>query len=134
MWSQLPTGTDVGFWFKFNTIGTLGQVIWIFIFLYSRMSTMSKSAWIFPDFVVIFFCWPGSYYVCWHQCHFIPSMSPYCTVNKMDFKSSKFLKKISHFWWFFKVEHAKGTVELWKIIKYSKNLAKNEEKPCSTCL
>ena len=40
-----------------------------------------------------------------------------------------------HIWWFFKVEHAKGTTELWKIIKYGKNLAKKEEeRPCATCL
>ena len=38
MWSQLPTGTDVGFWFKFNTIGTLGQVIWIFILTHSLLT------------------------------------------------------------------------------------------------
>ena len=30
---------------------------------------------------------------------------------------------------FYKVEHTKGAVKkLWKIIKYAKNLAKNEEK------
>ena len=33
------------------------------------------------------------------------------------------------------VEHSEGAAKLWKIIKYAKNLAKNEEKPCSTrCL
>ena len=38
-------------------------------------------------------------------------------------------------WSFFKVECTKSAVKRWKIIKYGiKNLAKNEEKPCSTCL
>ena len=33
-----------------------------------------------------------------------------------------------------KVERTKGAAELWKIIIYGKNLAKNKEKMCSTCL
>jgi len=37
--------------------------------------------------------------------------------------------------WFFKVDHApKIATKLRKIIIYAKNLAKNEEKPCSICL
>ena len=33
------------------------------------------------------------------------------------------LPNFCHIWWFFKVEHTKGAAELWKIHKYSKNLA-----------
>ena len=40
-----------------------------------------------------------------------------------------------HIWWFSKGEQTKGTAELWKIIKYAKNVAKKiKEKPCSNCL
>ena len=37
-------------------------------------------------------------------------------------------------WWFLNVEHTEDAAELWKITKYDKNLAKNEEKPCSNIL
>ena len=37
-------------------------------------------------------------------------------------------------WWFFKVKCPEVSAKLWKIINYTKNLANNEEKPCSTCL
>ena len=49
--------------------------------------------------------------------------------------SSLFTKNFAiHIWWFFKAVCAKCATELWKIIKYGKNLAKNEENSCSTCL
>ena len=45
-----------------------------------------------------------------------------------------FVPKFCHIWWFFKVPQHLQRAPLWKIIKYGKKLAKNEEKPCSTCL
>ena len=48
-----------------------------------------------------------------------------CKLNKA------FLHYVPLFCHFFKVECAEGALEIWKIIK---NLAKNEENPCSTCV
>ena len=45
-----------------------------------------------------------------------------------------FLLDLWNSWWFFKVQQHLQCTPLWKIIKYDKSLAKNEEKPCSTCI
>ena len=48
-----------------------------------------------------------------------------------------FLHYLPNFWpiWlFFQLERAvDDAAKLWKMIKYDKNLSKNEEKPCLTC-
>ena len=47
------------------------------------------------------------------------------------------LPKFCHIWWFVNTEYvrpAEVDKKLWKIIKYGKTLAKNEVKPCSTCI
>ena len=49
-----------------------------------------------------------------------------------------FLQFLSNFhhtvWWFFKGWQHLQPAPLSEIVKYAKNLANNEEKPCSTCL
>ena len=42
-----------------------------------------------------------------------------------------FYSFICHIWWFFKVEHAESALQNFE---KSSNMAKNEEKPSSTCL
>ena len=54
--------------------------------------------------------------------------------DKLNKDFLHFLPNFCHIWWLSNVEYAKGVAELWKIIKYAKILAKNEEKPCTTCL
>ena len=48
--------------------------------------------------------------------------------------SSFFANFFLHIWWFFKVSQYLRCTPLWKIMKYAKNLAQNEEKPSSTGL
>ena len=61
--------------------------------------------------------------------------------GEMDIKKTSWTRDFFNFCQIFAIfddlfieELAKSTAKFWKIIKYAKNMAKNEEKPCSTCL
>ena len=82
---------------------------------------------------VIYRCFQRSSSCCNHSA--LKSRRKKCNVRKSHTDkwqiSSFFANFFGHIWWFFKVSQHP---QLWKIIKYAKNLAKNEEKSCSTCL
>ena len=75
--------------------------------------------------------WPNGY---------IPEIrfSGICNQLKNGLKASLtrfffiFVPTFCHIWWFFKVPQCLRRSPLWKVIKNSKNVAKNEDKSCST--